>query len=84
MHLKGKGLQGEDYLLRQAHVTCLNQLYERLTMQQGFIKYRNLDLLKQAIAPVTMSIRKVMLTSFATESVCSILRIDVTRTEEDL
>ncbi len=56
--LEGKGLQGEDYFIAASSCNMSESAIRTIDNATGFIKYRNLDLLKQAIAPVTMSIRK--------------------------
>lgn len=56
--LEGKGLQGEDYFIAASSCNMSESVIRTIDNATGFIKYRNLDLLKQAIAPVTMSIRK--------------------------
>lgn len=56
--LEGKGLQGEDYFIAASSCNMSESVIRTIDSATGFIKYRNLDLLKQAIAPVTMSIRK--------------------------
>lgn len=56
--LEGKGLQGEDYFIVASSCNMSESVIRTIDSATGFIKYRNLDLLKQAIAPVTMSIRK--------------------------
>lgn len=55
---EGRSFQQEDYFLVASASNMSESAIRTIDNANGFIKYRNLDLLKQAIAPVTMSVRK--------------------------